>query len=69
MAGVFLVMALSRLHPQHKKRLRSNIIIGGLLLGFVALVFGITVVKMSNGAMLEAFDHSYRISVTPAKDE
>ena len=43
--------------------------IGGLLLGFVALVFGITVVKMSNGAMLEAFDHSYRISVTPAKDE
>ena len=69
MAGVYLVMALSRSHPQHKKRFKSNIIIGGLLLGFVALVFGITVVKMSNGAMLEAFDHSYRISVTPAKDE
>lgn len=38
-------------------------------MGFVALVFGVTVVKMSNGAMLEAFDHSYRISVTPVADE
>ena len=62
-------MALSKLHPLHKKRQRSNIIIGCLLLGFVALVFGVTVVKMSNGAMLEAFDHSYRISVMPVADE
>ena len=62
-------MALSKSHPQHKRRQRSNIIIGALLLGFVGLVFAITVVKISNGAMLEAFDHSYRISVTPEQND
>tara|TARA_B100000767_G_scaffold67735_1_gene64226 strand:- start:739 stop:948 length:210 start_codon:yes stop_codon:yes gene_type:complete len=69
LVGFYLIMALIKLHPQHKKRQRSNIIIGCLLLSFVVLVFGVTVVKMSNGAMLEAFDHSYRISVTPVADE
>ena len=62
-------MALSISQPQLIRRQRSNIIIGALLLGFVGLVFGITVVKMSNGAMLEAFDHSYRISITPEQND
>ena len=36
----------------------------GLILGaFVVLVFAITVVKMKNGASMEAFDHVLRPSL------
>jgi hypothetical protein len=53
-------MALHKDHELHIRRRRSNLLLGGVLVGFVVLLFGITVAKMSDGAMLEAFDHSYR---------
>ncbi len=34
--------------------------LGLLLVGFVGIVFGLTVVKVSNGNMSQAFDHSVR---------
>ena len=47
-----------------KERQRiNNLILGGILIGFVALVFLITVVKMMSGHSLEAYDHTVRQSL------
>lgn len=43
-------MGIRAEHPRHRDRARGNMIIGGLLIGFVALVFAITVVKLATGA-------------------
>jgi len=40
-------MALSRLHDLHKRRFSRNLGLGLVLAGLVALVFGLTVVKVS----------------------
>ena len=45
------------------RRRTNNNLLGGILLGFVALVFLITVVKMMNGQSMEAFDHTIRPSL------
>lgn len=50
-------------HPQAGRKRRSNLMLGLVLGGFVALVFAITVVKMMNGASMEAFDHTLRPSL------
>ena len=41
------MMALSRQHELHKRRFSRNLGLGLVLAGFVALVFGLTVVKVS----------------------
>ncbi|MEM7241413.1 MAG: cytochrome C oxidase assembly protein [Pseudomonadota bacterium] len=46
-----------------ERRRVNNLILGGILIGFVALVFLITVVKMMSGYSLEAFDHTVRPSL------
>ncbi|MCY4139069.1 MAG: cytochrome C oxidase assembly protein [Rhodobacteraceae bacterium] len=53
-------------HPDsalHLRRKRSNAAIGFILGAFVVLVFAITIVKMKNGASMEAFDHVLRPSL------
>jgi hypothetical protein len=35
------------------------------LVGFAAIVFGLTVAKIQQGASMEAFDHAPRVSITP----
>ncbi len=40
-------MALSRQHELHKRRFSRNLGLGLVLAAFVALVFGLTVVKVS----------------------
>ncbi len=45
------------------RRNRNNLVIGAVLLAFVALVFSITVAKMMGGASMEAFDHTVRPSL------
>ncbi|MDE2792417.1 MAG: cytochrome C oxidase assembly protein [Paracoccaceae bacterium] len=47
----------------HQRRKRSNAMIGLMLGGFVVLVFAISVVKMMNGASMEAYDHVLRPSL------
>ena len=47
-------------HPQLERKARSNRQLGLVLLGFVALVFAITIVKMTQGHNMEAFDHVLR---------
>lgn len=43
-----------------KIRKKNNLILGLILVAFVALVFPITVAKMMGGATLEAYDHVRR---------
>lgn len=60
-------MTINRDHELHRRRARRNLWLGLLLGGWVVLIFGITVVKMSNGNMMEGFDHSYRPSLEQTK--
>ncbi|MEO1250643.1 MAG: hypothetical protein AAFW76_12540 [Pseudomonadota bacterium] len=54
-------------HELHERRWSRNIGLGLVLVGFVAVVFGLTVAKVSTGASLEAFDHVARPSLIPAE--
>jgi len=53
-------MAITKDHELHLRRRKRNVWLGLVLGGFAALVFGITMVKLSHGEMMEAFDHSLR---------
>ena len=41
-------MGISREHEMHKRRFSRNLGLGLVLAAFVALVFGMTIVKVSN---------------------
>jgi len=51
-------------HEIHIRRRGRNMWLGLILGGFVALVFGVTIVKLSQGGMIEGFDHAVRPSIT-----
>ena len=51
-------MALQPTHELHKRRFGRNVGVAGLLLGFVALVFALTVVKIQRGEPVQGFDHT-----------
>jgi hypothetical protein len=36
------------------------------LVAFIAIVFGLTIVKVREGASMEAYDHQPRVSITPS---
>ncbi|GLQ34919.1 hypothetical protein GCM10007939_12020 [Amylibacter marinus] len=44
----------------HARRAKNNKMLGLVLVGFVVIVFGITIVKMTKGHNMEAFDHVRR---------
>lgn len=52
-------------HELHKRRRSRNIGLLVVLLAFVGLVFGLSVAKITNGDMMEAYDHQPRASVLP----
>lgn len=58
-------MGIKAEHPLHGRRKRSNLWLGAVLGGFVALVFAITIAKMMNGQSMEGFDHTVRYSIDP----
>ena len=51
-------------HELHGRRKNRNLWVGGMLAGFVTLVFVVTVVKLSTGQTFEAYDHVVRPSIT-----
>ena len=53
----------NRDHELHTRRKGRNLMLGGILVSFVALVFVITIVKLSQGQMIEGFDHAVRPSL------
>lgn len=52
-------------HEIHQRRRGRNFGLGLVLLAFVALVFGLTIVKVQRGDRMEAYDHQPRVSVLP----
>ena len=58
-------MAITRDSEVHIRRRGRNFAVLGLLLGFMVIVFAVTVVKIRTGGLLEGFDHTSRSSVLP----
>lgn len=53
-------------HELHGRRFGRNLGVGLLLGGFVAIIFGLTVVKMSGGeTAMQGFDHVARPELIP----
>jgi hypothetical protein len=57
-------MAFKPDHELHRRRFGRNLGLGLVLVAFVAIVFGLTVVKVTNGNMSQAFDHTVRPELT-----
>lgn len=49
----------------HRARLSRNLGLGAVLISFVALVFALTVVKVTRGNPMQGFDHQPRIEMVP----
>lgn len=47
-------------HEIHKRRFSRNLGLGLVLVGFVGVVFALTVVKVTRGAPMEGYDHVAR---------
>ncbi|MDJ0637520.1 MAG: hypothetical protein QNJ20_01700 [Paracoccaceae bacterium] len=47
-------------HELHDRRKSRNVGVGLVLVGFVAIVFALTVVKVTRGDPMQAFDHVVR---------
>jgi len=60
-------MAFRAEHELHKRRLGRNVGLGFVLVTFVALVFGLTVVKVTNVGQMQGFDHVIRPELVPAE--
>ena len=52
----------------HVRRRGRNFAVLGVLLGFIAVVFLISVVKIRTGGFSEGFDHVARPQLVPAED-
>jgi hypothetical protein len=57
-------MAFPPEHEIYKRRFGRNLGLGLTLAAFVALVFGLTVVKVTRGEDVEGFDHAVRPALT-----
>ncbi|RED18132.1 hypothetical protein [Pontivivens insulae] len=56
-------------HEIYTRRKGRNVAVLIILLSFVALIFAVTMVKMQNGASMEAFDHAPRATLLPLEEE
>ncbi|GLK64019.1 hypothetical protein [Paracoccus kondratievae] len=52
-------------HELHRRRRSRNIGLLVVLLAFVVLVFGLSVVKITQGDMMQGYDHRPRASMLP----
>ena len=57
-------MAIRATHEIHHRRLSRNVGVALALLGFAAVVFGLTIAKIQSGASMQAFDHTVRPELT-----
>ena len=57
-------MTLKAEHEIHKRRFSRNVGLGLMLIGFVALIFALSIVKISTSGPIEGFDHSVRPALT-----
>jgi hypothetical protein len=52
-------------HEIHKRRFGRNLGVGLLLVGMVAIVFALTVVKVTRGMPMKGFDHVAEPQLVP----
>lgn len=45
-------------HEIYKRRMGRNLGVGLVLAAFIAIVFGLTIAKISNGGQVQGLDHS-----------
>lgn len=65
-------MALKVEHEIHQRRLSRNLGVGALLAGFIAIVFGLTVVKviqLGEAQQFEKTDHVIRPQIIPEQGD
>lgn len=60
-------MAITKTHELHTRRFGRNIGVGLSLLAFVAVVFGLTIAKISDSGQKQSFDHVVRPEITPSQ--
>ena len=60
-------MEIKATHDLHKRRFSRNLGVGLLLVGMVAIVFGLTVVKVKRSDALQGFDHVVRPEMVPVE--
>ncbi|MEM0948651.1 MAG: hypothetical protein AAGK37_14725 [Pseudomonadota bacterium] len=53
-------MAIRATHELHKRRFSRNLGVGLALVAFAAVMFGLTVVKVSETGPIQGFDHVVR---------
>lgn len=58
-------MAFRPDHEIHRRRFSRNLGLGLTLVAFVVLVFALTVVKVTRGDPMQAFDHVIRPEMVP----
>ena len=61
-------MALNVEHDLHRRRKSRNVGLGLVLVGFIAIVFGLTVVKVRQLGAVEGFDHVVRPELLPGEE-
>jgi hypothetical protein len=54
-------------HEIYGRRRSRNVGLGLVLGTLVALIFAVTIVKLTDGQMMEGFDHQTRPSLLPAE--
>ncbi len=64
-----MAMPMQTEHELHRRRRSRNVGVGLVLVGFVVLIFALTVVKVRQGDLMEGYDHQPRISLTPKDGE
>ncbi|MBL4917698.1 hypothetical protein [Szabonella alba] len=55
-------------HEIHRRRFGRNLGVGLTLVAFIAIVFGLTVVKVTNVGPIQGFDHVVRPELMPAEE-
>ena len=60
---------LTETHELHSRRWGRNLGTALCLVGFAAIVFGLTVAKVREGSMMEAHDHQPRASALPITED
>lgn len=58
-------MSFRATHELHRRRAGRNIGLALVLLALIAIVFGLTVVKVTRGDPMQGFDHAIRPAMEP----
>ena len=55
-------------HELHQRRLSRNVGVALTLVVLIAVVFGLTVVKVTRGDSMQGFDHAVHPEMVPVED-